>query len=201
MKDQRLYDRLVSRIAIDPKTGCWNWTGPSWKNRPYPSNRYGYLTVLKPGKPRGTALACHRAMMLALHGPLTPQQCVCHRCDNVLCINPNHLWIGTMKENIRDSRAKLRHYESRRDYCERGHPLFGDNMRLSKQADGTGTRRTCKKCEIGRMRVKAGWPEHLAYTAPKVPAGYKMDFETGKFVFLLRPRRKRTSVSASTEHG
>lgn len=164
MKDQSLYDKLISKVRQE-ESGCWIWTGPWHKNRPWAQNRYGYTTAKVNGKTRH--LDAHRAMMFAIQGPLTREQCVCHRCDVPLCINPNHLFIGTMKENIWDSRRKLRHYESKRDYCERGHPLFGDNLYLAKNGS-----RHCKACQRGRQRVAKGWPENDAYSMPAQPLGY-----------------------------
>ena len=165
MKDQALYDRLVSRIRIDEKTGCWLWTGPVRPSK-WPQNRYGIMSAKKPNGKWGS-LHTHRAMMIAVLGPLTREQCVCHRCDIPLCVNPEHLFIGTMGDNIRDSRAKNRHHEAQKTHCERGHPLFGDNLVISHQGGKkTGIRRVCKICELGRARLRAGWPEDLAFTLP-----------------------------------
>lgn len=194
MKDQALYDRLVARIRIDEATGCWLWTGPAWLKRKWPQNRYGMTTIRRNGKSRTTG--AHRAMMIAIHGPLTPDQCACHKCDVPLCVNPDHLFVGSMKDNIWDSRRKGRHYESMRDTCERGHPLYGDNVRYGTQKGGRGVRRTCKTCEKARYRLGLGWPEHLAYDmSVKVPGGYMIDRTTGIFV----PGRGRRSDSAPAD--
>lgn len=149
-----LYDKLVARIRIDDK-GCWLWTGPYYKNRPWPQNRYGHVTVWD-GK-KYTAIGTHRAMMIAIHGPLTTEQCVCHRCDVPLCINPAHLFIGSMRDNIHDSRSKNRHHEGKKTHCDRGHPLSGDNLRIGTQKEG-GIRRVCKTCE----KIRTQWPEYRA---------------------------------------
>jgi HNH endonuclease len=153
MKDQALYDKLVAHIRKDDATGCWLWTGPARKT-PHPGNRYGYVTIKRKGK--WTATNAHRAMMFAIHGELTKEQCACHKCDVPLCINPDHLFIGTMKDNIWDSRRKGRHYESRKEFCDRGHPLFGENVRLFKQGAGKGPalKRTCKTCQRERQRQR-----------------------------------------------
>lgn len=129
-------------------------------------------------------------MLIAIHGPLTPQQCACHRCDVPLCINPTHLFIGTMKDNIRDSRSKNRHHEAKKDYCDHGHPLFGENLYISKQtaAKGHSIRRACKTCQKIRMRIKAGWPPELAASVGKVPHGYRIDFATGEVISTKNSR-------------
>lgn len=180
MKDQALYDRLVSNVKVDEASGCWNWTAYVHKNRPHPGNRYGGTSIWDPLRKKQRTMHAHRAMMFAVHGPLTPQQCVCHKCDNPLCVNPDHLFIGSMKDNIWDSRRKGRHYESRRDHCERGHPLSGSNLRYYPSSKA----RHCMACARGRSRVLAGWPEDLAYSEPPVPHGYSV--KKGNWSFQKR---------------
>lgn len=149
MHDQRLYERLKARIRIDD-SGCWLWTGGYWKNRKWAANRYGYISTYRDGKSR--TVGTHRAMWIALHGPLTPAQCVCHKCDVPLCINPDHLWIGTLKENIQDSKRKGRHFLSAKTHCKRGHPLSGENLYVNVNS---GNMRHCKQC--CRERHRRAW--------------------------------------------
>ena len=160
MYDQKLYDRLVAKVLKDERTGCWLWTGSWHKSRKWPQNRYGYIGMKVNGKHR--SVDTHRAMLIAIHGPLTKEQCGCHRCDVPLCINPAHLFIGSMKDNIHDSRSKNRHHEGQKEYCDRGHPLFGPNVRIQTQLKKrTGTiarQRVCLTCE----KLRAQSPEYLA---------------------------------------
>lgn len=182
-------------MKVDPITGCWLWTGGYWKNRPWPQNRYGYIGICKNGKVR--TVGTHRAMLLAIHGPLTKEQCACHRCDVPLCINPVHLFVGSMGDNIRDSRSKNRHHEAQKEYCHRGHPFSGHNLIVRKQMKGKdGIQRVCRTCETARYRMSRGWPEHLAFDMSfKVPAGYMLDRETLQIV----PGRGRSPASAPGE--
>lgn len=146
----RLYERLVARIRKD-ENGCWLWTGPV-RSTKWPQNRYGYIGGVWNGAKHKT-LHTHRAMMIALHGPLTKEQVICHRCDVPLCINPDHLFVGTMADNIRDSRAKNRHHEAKKTHCDKGHPLSGDNLKVMEQGGmrngkpRAGIRRVCKACQ------------------------------------------------------
>jgi hypothetical protein len=93
--------KLERLVAKDEVTGCWNWTGQI--------NNYGYAMVSfnTPNKRRTTTTA-HRASYQTFVGPVQWDQVVCHRCDNPLCINPDHLFIGTQLENMEDMVAKGR---------------------------------------------------------------------------------------------
>lgn len=95
-------------IHIDPKIrffakvkkteSCWLWTGAKFTN--------GYGVFCSYPKKN---LKAHRFSYELHKGKIPPDKFVCHSCDIKLCVNPDHLWLGTQKENIRDSMAKNRH--------------------------------------------------------------------------------------------
>lgn len=188
IKDKQLYDRLVGRTRVDAVTGCWLWTGYVRPSK-WPQNRYGMTSI------RGRSICTHRAMVIALYGPQPQHICACHRCDVPLCINPEHLFLGTMGDNIRDSRSKNRHHEAKKDHCDRGHPLFGANVRIQTQKNN-GIQRVCKTCESGNRRIRAGWPPELAFSVGTLPPNFALDLATGKAV----PRGKKSWDARRRSH-
>lgn len=63
---------------------------------------YGQITVNKRSE------AVHRVVWTIYRGPIPRGMYVCHSCDNPICINPNHLFLGLCSDNIRDCVAKGR---------------------------------------------------------------------------------------------
>lgn len=87
---------LFARARVVGRNGCWEWTG-----RPTGSQRgTGY------GEWRGKY--AHRVAYEMCVGPIPEGHVVMHRCDNTLCVKPDHLLTGTQADNIADMVAKGR---------------------------------------------------------------------------------------------
>ena len=81
---------------VEKTDSCWNWTGYR--------TPAGYGQVRIPGD---KVYYTHR-LSAELHGMQIDGMCVCHHCDNPMCVNPNHFFIGTKGDNNRDRSAKGR---------------------------------------------------------------------------------------------
>jgi hypothetical protein len=75
--------------------GCWLWTRRHW-------NGYGQVWF------KGREWRAHRLAYLLHHGLLPEGKMICHTCDERACCNPDHLYLGTQTENMRDRRVRGR---------------------------------------------------------------------------------------------
>ena len=78
---------------------CWVWIGHRKETN------YG---VISEGKRKGRPKSAHRYSWEIHNGPIPEGLCVLHRCDNPPCVNPEHLFLGTLADNAQDMLAKGR---------------------------------------------------------------------------------------------
>ncbi|QIG73017.1 HNH endonuclease protein [Rhizobium phage RHph_N3_19] len=90
-------DELFERCVLNEETGCLEWA------RSINGNGYGSLRF------RGKVETAHRAAYSLHHGVvLTSDNVICHECDNPICCNLDHLFLGTHKDNSDDKFRKGR---------------------------------------------------------------------------------------------
>lgn len=91
---------LVRKLRINEESGCWEWEG---------SKTVGYGTLKLQEIYGDFKILAHRLSWVAFKGePINDGLFVCHHCDNPKCFNPDHLFLGTQKQNLLDCSEKSR---------------------------------------------------------------------------------------------
>ena len=103
-----LEERFFSKVHINTKSGCWEWTGSKTKG-------YGIFDTCVPGKTR----RAHRLTYEMTGKEIKKGNFICHTCDNRSCVNPFHLFQGTTTDNMRDMirKGRARHPHGSNHYC------------------------------------------------------------------------------------
>lgn len=157
--DERVRCRLKACSTVSA-SGCWEWQGFLH------SSGYGGSSY------RNVSMKVHRISYIVFKGPIPKGHDVCHTCDNRRCINPTHLWTGPRGDNNRDTRLKGRDNNSQKTHCPRGHAYAEHGRHVKAGFKGW---RACRICARGNLRMRSGWPEHLAYTVPPIPPNQKTE--------------------------
>ena len=112
------------------ESGCRIWMGGVLKS--------GYGRIRFDGRQRLT----HRAAWEDVHGSIPPKSCICHRCDVPSCINIEHLFLGTQRDNLHDGIRKGR--------------VNGPEQRAAMSKKNKGSKRSPEIC----ARIGAGQMGH-----------------------------------------
>lgn len=142
-KDRRSARRPPTPTPLDifttrwePDGDCWRWTG-ALQNAGY--GQYGKPAVL-----------AHRWSYELHVGPIPTDLVVDHLCRNRWCVNPEHLEVVTLAENIIRGES-LPAKNKRKTHCPKGHPYDDENTHLTSQGW-----RICRACNRGRRRSPGG---------------------------------------------
>jgi len=92
-------ERMEEAVLPVTESGCWLWLGNIDKDS------YGVFWF------EGKKYRAHRRLYeLTTGNEIDKQMLACHKCDNPMCVNPSHIFIGTCKANLVDARDKGRHF-------------------------------------------------------------------------------------------
>lgn len=105
-------ERFEKFYIPEPNSGCWLWVGGVGKR--------GYGRFCWEGD---NEFKAHRASWILNCGPISNDLHVLHKCDTPICVNPNHLFLGTQADNMADMIAKGR---------DRKKPLIGSRHNMAK---------------------------------------------------------------------
>lgn len=93
--DECIKNKLLGNITKNEEN-CWVW------NKSKDKKGYGKTNY------KNKIMLCHRLSWLLFNKSLNNNMYVCHKCDNPSCINPDHLFLGTNRDNILDAYHKNR---------------------------------------------------------------------------------------------
>lgn len=128
------------KFVSKQSSGCWEWIGC------LSTKGYGKIAA---GRDRYGVREAHRVSWEIHNGKIPDGKWVLHRCDNPPCVNPEHLWLGTARENVRDCVSKGRF---------RGNPLKGlahgyhkIDKRIADEMRAMYSKGDCSISSIARM--------------------------------------------------
>ena len=122
--DQKVLDRFWEKVNIKGSDECWEWIASK-------ATGYGLFSY------RGRLVTAHRFIWELSNGLIPKGGWICHTCDNKLCVNPNHLYLGDRASNARDA-------------ITRGQQARGERMGSSKLTNKDAIR-IRKEYETGKI--------------------------------------------------
>lgn len=133
----RFFSKIETRIGSD----CTIWTGST------DGHGYGQLWDVELGRPE----KAYRVAWRIFNGKIPKGKFVLHHCDNPICVNPLHLFLGTQRDNMKDCYKKGRSIANRwaaKTHCPRGH----EYTKANTAHWGKSKSRFCRQCDLDRKK-------------------------------------------------
>jgi hypothetical protein len=160
--------RMMAKVVMNYPTGCWEYCGCRFKKG------YGNIRVGgKSGKNRGT----HRVSYELHIGPIPDGLLVMHSCDNPPCVNPDHLSVGTVADNVADMDAKGRRVIATGDrHGSKTHPeMIPRGLRHGRYTKPEATARGDRHFSVTSPEKIPRGDRHWSKVSPeKIPRGSKV---------------------------
>src|ERR1700743_415846 len=111
---ESIRDSFDEFYTPEPNSGCWLWL------RAFEPGAYGKIQI------KGKCVGAHRMSWQVHKGPIPEGKLVLHKCDVRLCVNPDHLFLGSYFDNTMDAITKgrwsnLPNVNPDSDLCPNGH--------------------------------------------------------------------------------
>jgi len=138
-----ILERFEEKYEAVTESGCWIWTAALWMG-----GRYGSFWVDKAFN-NGAMSGAHRVSLYLYKGlKLSTEEHACHKCDNTLCVNPEHLFVGSHSDNMQDMLDKGR-------YVAHKQVLFEDDVVKAKElrSKGQSVRSIAKEFNISESHM------------------------------------------------
>lgn len=141
--DMSMEERFWTKV--EKTETCWLWRGASRKR--------GYGVMRMPGH-RGRNVSTHRYSAMLHFGMFDTRLHVLHHCDNPSCVNPDHLYLGTHDDNMRDMSERGRATGgSKKTHCLKGlHELTEENT--YSYIYRNKIQRQCRPCALARKALR-----------------------------------------------
>lgn len=135
-----LAERFAEKYAVDPKTGCWNWTACKVRG-------YGMIGVTPHNGGKQRPIGAHRVAYELLVGPIPEGLSIDHLCRNRCCVNPAHMEPVTPVENVMRG-IGFGAENAVKTHCACGLLLSGENLMVRRNGW-----RVCRACHSARERA------------------------------------------------
>lgn len=104
MMKGNIFERFQKGYKVHKKSGCWIWL-KNISTTGYGRMNFNYINYRS-----------HRLSYLIYVGEIPEEMVICHTCDNKKCVNPNHLFLGTILDNVADRVKKNRTSQNENHY-------------------------------------------------------------------------------------